>query len=509
MPTNSYDLIVLGDDTAGLVAAALCARRGMRTLLLTHGERPPRYAIGQFRLPIEPLTLPGRASAAARRVIDELHLDHAIKRRLQAGKQGFQVVTPTARLDLGPEAPPLDRELARELDLGAEEATAAAALLDQVGPIAGHFDAVLGQDVDFPPTGFWQRREVGRSSSRVEDDAVAWRNRLTDPTLAAATMLPSVLATWTAADDLSAPAQARNFHLLRQGAARLRGDFEGLRELFLEKLTGHGGEVRTARAAALQYSWGKIASVRLENGEELGAGQVIAALSADALWPLVGDKQPKRLRECMEAIRPSGYRYTLNLVVDDAGIPEGMAPLVFAVVDPAKPLTGDNAFAIHLAEPDDGGRVVVTVTATVPAPDGDAPASCAELARPFAMLRQALGDRIEMVMPFLGNHLLVAHSPDEATAPEGGMAEPPKGLLPVDLLAPRALWRSSMDAAMGVSAAPYTVGVKNLTLASTQVLPQLGLEGELTVGWCAARIACGIAGKKRDYLKDEVLSSQQ
>ena len=41
-----------------------------------------------------------------------------------------------------------------------------------------------------------------------------------------------------------------------------------------------------------------------------------------------------------------------------------MAPVVLAVVDPDAPLTGANAFSIHLGEPDDHGRLVVTVTAS-------------------------------------------------------------------------------------------------------------------------------------------------
>jgi hypothetical protein len=49
--------------------------------------------------------------------------------------------------------------------------------------------------------------------------------------------------------------------------------------------------------------------------------------------------------------------------------------------------------------------------------------------------------------------------------------------------------------------------VKNLTLASSQVLTGLGLEGDLVCGWNAARVACNVAGKKRDYLKDEIVTA--
>jgi hypothetical protein len=38
-------------------------------------------------------------------------------------------------------------------------------------------------------------------------------------------------------------------------------------------------------------------------------------------------------------------------------------------------------------------------------------------------------------------------------------------------------------------------------------MPQLGLEGAFVAGWSAAKIVCDAAGKKRDYLKNEVVSA--
>ncbi|CAN5688947.1 hypothetical protein BH11MYX1_BH11MYX1_19890 [soil metagenome] len=68
MPSNSYDLVVLGDDLAALVCATLCARRGMRTLLLGD-DRPARYTLGPHKLPIEPVVWPTAAGSAAERVL--------------------------------------------------------------------------------------------------------------------------------------------------------------------------------------------------------------------------------------------------------------------------------------------------------------------------------------------------------------------------------------------------------------------------------------------------------
>ena len=53
----------------------------------------------------------------------------------------------------------------------------------------------------------------------------------------------------------------------------------------------------------------------------------------------------------------------------------------------------------------------------------------------------------------------------------------------------------------------YTTGLKNLTLTGDQILPALGIEGALASGWSAAKVACAIAGKKKDYLRDEVVGA--
>ena len=47
----------------------------------------------------------------------------------------------------------------------------------------------------------------------------------------------------------------------------------------------------------------------------------------------------------------------------------------------------------------------------------------------------------------------------------------------------------------------------NLTLTGDQMLPDFGLEGALVTGWSAAKVACALAGKKKDYLRDEVVGA--
>ncbi len=510
MPTNSYDLIVLGDDLAGLVAAALCARRGLRTLVIGHEDRPARYTLGPFRLPVEPGLLPGRGAGAAARVIRELGLDHALKRKVREVRTAAQLVGPDVRLDLVSDAAGQLRELERELP---DAAAAIAAVWAEAVDVARAADAVLEGEDAFPGVGFFERRDVNKQTARLADTAAAWWAKVEALPAPAATLTRLVAAIGSRAVDPPPVAIARALDLWRQGAPPMRGDGTGLRELLIEKLAAAGGEMRIAVVTEIVQGWSKITAVKLASGEELGAVQLLVASPASELLPLFGKKPPRRLVEIAGAGRVLGWRYVLNLVIDAAGVPEGMAPTVLCVDDLDGPMAGANAFAIHTAEPDDQGRVVVTVAAVVPAGSDGAALPADELAARTAALRTGLLDRLEQVMPYAREHLVLLHSPHEAVAPIAPDArdgrdgrsgfELGKGLPAV--MAP--VYAGTLEGSSGLAAAPYAGGVKNLTLASGQVLPTLGVEGDLVAGWSAAREACGIAGKKRDYLRDEVVSA--
>jgi len=69
------------------------------------------------------------------------------------------------------------------------------------------------------------------------------------------------------------------------------------------------------------------------------------------------------------------------------------------------------------------------------------------------------------------------------------------------------VWRGQLAQSAGLAALPYLTGLKNLTLTGDQIMPALGVEGALASGWSAAKVACAIAGKKKDYLRDEVVGA--
>lgn len=492
MPESSYDVVVIGDELAGLVSATLCASRGLRVLLVETGRTRWTYKLGPYQLPAAPLPLCGISGPAATRVIEELHFQHLLKRKLADTEPPLQLIGPDVRLDVGADPLELSQEIERELGAG----SGAAELFAGAEEVAATFDPLFSGDLLLPSSGFFERREMSRLEDRVAAAAAAWPLDDAPAPLRSLAALPAWATAHLPADAVPTAAVARALSLWRRGAPRLPGDASALRDIFLDKFTSHNGERRTGLPAAIQTGWNKVTGVVLESGEEIGANHVVAAMPAGELCALMGKKAPKRLRQIDAATAPAGYRYTLHLVIDEVGVPEGMGDAVLCVFDPAKPLEGENAIALYLDRPDDRARVVVSAQALCPVPpDGTS------LSDAFARLRRELRSRIETVMPFYGEHILTVHSPVEATAALGYEER-------VEPMPAPPVWRCELAEPEALAALDYGVGTKQLTLASAQILPGLGLEGELVAGWCAARLASASLGKKKDYLKAEVIASR-
>jgi phytoene dehydrogenase-like protein len=471
------------------VCATLCARRGLRTLVLGD-DRPARYTLGPHKLPVEPIMWPAAAGSAADRVLKELHAELALRRKLREPKLAAQIVAPDLRIDLGGDR--LNAELLREL--GKEDAAAWSSRWDRGSELARSLDPLIGSEHAYPGVGFFERREVARLGERATADATAWWNDAQTGAPPASQIWRSVAAVALRHPAASPLAIARAIDAWRTGPFPLRGEGDAIRELLVEKLTTAGGEVRAGRVTELGVSWGKIASLTLASGDDIGAGQVVSSRTPAELAELLGKKAPKRLGELAQGMGVLGYRYTLNIVLDGAGLPEHMAPTVAVIAAPDKEPVGDAAFSIHLGESDDTGRVIATIATILPT---EGPVEAERLVAKCIALRHALWKRLGDVMPFFERHLVLAHSPFEATPPQvpGG-----RGSYDVPRTLPLA-----MTPVYAESATSYTTGLKNLTLTGDAVLPALGIEGALASGWSAAKVACAIAGKKKDYLRDEVV----
>jgi hypothetical protein len=376
----------------------------------------------------------------------------------------------------------------------------------RAGEVARMLDAMLTSEHAFPGVGFFERREVGKLTETAAQNAAAWwRECEADPHAKLWRHLAAIALRHPSPPPI---AIARAADIWRAGPPAIRGEGEAIRELLIEKLTTAGGELRSGTVTEASTSWGKLSNLTLASGDDIGAGQVVASTSPADLATLLGKKAPKKLQELAEGAQVVGYRYTYNIVIDEAGIPEHMAPTVAFLADPTKDPAGDNAFSLHLGEADDTGRVVVTIATVLPT---EGALGADQLAPKCASLRAALWKRLDEVMPFFEKHLVLAHSPFEANPPHvpggRGSYDVPRNL-PLTM---SPVWKGQnaelLAATAETGAVGYITGLKNLTLTGDQILPALGTEGALAAGWSAAKIACALAGKKKDYLRDEVVGA--
>ena len=236
MPSNSYDLVVLGDDLAALTCATLCARRGMRTLVLGD-DRPARYTLGPHKLPIEPMIWPIGAGSPAERVLKELHGELALRRKLREPRIAAQLVAPDLRIDLG--ADRVAAELTRELGDAGE---AVLARWQRAREVARLFDPLLAGEHAFPAVGFFERREVAKLVELASAGAAAWSAEA--GTEAADPLWRALAAILERHPDPPPGAAARALDAWFTGPPALRGDGDAIRDLLVEKLTTAGGEVR-------------------------------------------------------------------------------------------------------------------------------------------------------------------------------------------------------------------------------------------------------------------------
>jgi hypothetical protein len=173
--------------------------------------------------------------------------------------------------------------------------------------------------------------------------------------------------------------------------------------------------------------------------------------------------------------------YTLNLGIDPEVVPEGLANTAFVSLGSG---IGNELLRIEKVSQNDKNKAALHVSCIVPMDDREKILSGA--------LRDAILDRLRLLIPFLDNYLRVIHSPFDGFGPLNlsgdidGDAPP----IPHAEEIPRWLHRPPpIDGILGIENLPHRTGIKGLLLAGSQVISGLGTEGDFLAAWGAARIA--------------------
>ena len=497
--TNHYDLIVIGDDLAGLVAAALVARRGKRVLVIPHGPVDGRYRLARRSFDLDTAPLLHLDCPAVSRVFEELGLWTQIRREHRQLDELTHWALPDHRLDVEPGERNWLRESQREwpgepIGEAWEQRRRWSEATDEL------LDELLGSDNALVADGFWSRRFLTRVASQLptpELDELAPIASGHPLRRQARALEPWLLH--LAPSQLGKAASWRLARLWSAGPRDRPGGAAALREQLVQRLQLKSGEIKAnLRVAEVLLKRGRVTGISLlGKRDRYGCDHMLIATAPQRLLdgPLIPASLPKPLHVSLADLEVAARRYLLHLDIDERGLGPGLEGTVVVLPDPADPGASEGIGTSYLRlapGPREGLRSLSVVHMVDPSAD------CSDT-------RERLLDELDRrgILPFAAPWIELLHSPHDGRPASDGRGRPLDDLTQ-DLLPPLPMsvsYRARTGApSLGVGLLPHSSGIKNLTFASRLTYPGLGLEGEFAAGWAAAGtvIAPGRTGLGRN-----------
>jgi hypothetical protein len=448
-----YDVVVLGPDVGGAAAAALCARRGLRTLLAPMTKVAAARESEGFLLPAaHPMIVPLRQLSAAMPALDELGLGADLLRQAAATQGGFQILGDKLRLSLPQDPARRKAELFRELS--AAQAAEAEQGFDALEQLGKPWDAFLTDPPPWPPRGFFEKRRVRKfvpPSPVLPEGLIGECLRALAPFAA------------TLVGDSAPEATAREASALLRSPLRLWGGTGQLHELLRERLSAGGGEVTQDETTSVRLER-KSALLQMD-GAEVRAACLVFACGAEQIARLLegGGKIEAKLAE--ESALPAARKVSLaHFVVRGEALPLPLEEAALLLGQEGGPLV-ISALPARKARGDGRGEKVLTVARVneVEFEDG-------------AGFLKSVRAALEPVLPFFERHIL--HEEADVSPAAG-----------------HRILRPHEDAdAIGLR--PSTDAHDRVMFASSATYPGFGLEGQFLAARAAADQALALSGRK-------------
>lgn len=440
-----YDAIVLAGEWTGALIAACLAKRGKAVLVVEHGLVDGVYERDGWLLPLGPSLFPPLSELPALEALfTELGVLAELKRdwtRLEP-----QLLAPRRWLEL----PADERRRAVELTRAGLDPAPVGPALEGLREVVHAQDSFFAQPRPLPVRGFFAKWGLKRALKKL-------------PPQPAPRALPAPLDELDALAPLCcALADPGQEHLPRSlwrtaaaPHAFPRGR-HGLRTFLLERARTLGADVLGGelKAAALVLD-GAGGGVRLDRGDTLyRAPQLIAACGLPALRAIAPDRRQKALTALATAVEEREVVLSVHAIVPPTALPPGLGQLavISALGKPKLVVTAAPAVATA------GNTAAVQLTLHVVL---DATAAQSEPA--IAKAVEDAWARADDVLPF---------SRAQAKVQSASLAHAASLTPPWPLYGPG-------DPVTGFGGVPVSCGVGKLLLAGRQVLPALGVEGEV------------------------------
>ncbi|MBX7115285.1 MAG: desaturase [Myxococcaceae bacterium] len=482
-----YDAVIVGGQLSGAIAGALLARRGLHVLFLEHDGTGNGYLHEGYLLPYAPFLLPPlKTLVGLEPVLDELGLVAAFHRASRPVAGTLQAILPRMRFDCDTDEAKRAKELARAFpqdSTGFNESWRK--LVSYVEETAPFFK----ENSDFDPDGMIDRYRFKRTLARYPKLA---ESALPSPHHPATKLLTGLAPFTHTSADPQGVAASRPLGQWLAGPHIYPGGREGLREMFLKRMAELGGDVLanedTAVAEAMTFEGGDAIGLKLVGNDKIyKTSAVIGATDAAALRRLIADKKRHRaLSDLLDGVQVKELLFTVNWVLPERALPRGMGEcLMLQPLDPELPEMLVQVFPARKAGATDIEPAVKVVSGSA-----FVPAATRELGEAHLLnLAARLGEELERLMPFAKEMRLFESVPYVHASGVRGSR-----LLPHPRLS---FEESEWPSVVGL---PTRSPVKHVFLASREVLPGLGFEGEVLAAVRAADLVQQNA-KKNDPLK--------
>jgi phytoene dehydrogenase-like protein len=454
MPSSRvYDVVVLGPDVGGAVAAALSAKRGLRTLLVPMAKVAGARESDGWLLPAaHPMVIPLRQMSAAAASLDEVGLGADIVRHAATTQGGFQILGEKLRLSLPADPARRKAELWRELaGVKAAEAENAFNLLEELGK---PWDQFLAEPPPWPPRGFFERRKARRNVPHAPD----LPEGLIGDCLRALAPFAATLV-----GDSAPEATAREASALLRSPLRLWGGAAQLAELLRDKLVLASGEVSVEPVSKVRLERkGAIVTV---DGAEVRSSCVVIACGAEEVARLMegGGRAEQKLAQ--EAVLKVARKVSLaHFVVRAEGLPLALEEAALLLGHPSGPLA-ISALPARKVRGEARGERVLTAARVTDAAYADGPG-----------LLQSVRAALEPVLPFFERHVLHQFA-DVTPIPGHSILQP-------------------HEDAEAIGLRPHTEAHERVFFASSSTYPGFGLEGQFLAARAAADQALAYSGRK-------------
>ncbi len=455
-----YDVIVLGGQIGGILTTALLAKRGLHVLHVPHDGLGTRYAHGELKLPHAPFLLPPiKLIPSLDGALQELGLSNVINKSVHVVP--LQLLEQERWFELNHDEKRRGPELARVFG---NEAETFDELMRRAQLAADSSDSFFQTRPEFPPASMWARWKFKRLLANFPGLGV-------DSPLASDALVRK-LSFFVAPVEHPGPlTRARTLGRVLAGPAIYSGGREGFWQVLAERARELGADVLGADESVERLVLeSRTVAVRLTKTDTLYRGVfLVAGMDLETLTPLMPEKTHSAVAKMLPTVSAQKSLFTLNLVLAERALPRGLGAL--ALVD--APTMENGVMLIQISAARGAQRVVsVSVVAPLALKAAGEPAVRALISQIHAELAR--------VMPFTKSHIALESTPwlDAPSAPRAEAAplfpSPPDGWLRITGVSIQSPW-------------------KRVLLASRQVFPGLGLEGEVL----AARMVVKVVEESR------------